>query len=159
MAASVTSLQLFMSCAIVENTGGGPPGIPVLSTFRDFDQSLNLNSGTSPAPALFAVYKQSLGSTLSPDFTSAQGSNGNVNATGKRLLGMLVTNPATATADVNIATGATNGYALPQPVKVKPGGFVVQWFGGALGVIDATHKTLDITGDGTTTPEIGLIFG
>ena len=90
---------------------------------------MNFNSGTSPAPALFSVYKQALAATLTVDFTSAQGSNGNVNATGKRLLGILVTSPAASTADVNIATGASNGYALPQPIKVKPGGFAVGRFG------------------------------
>jgi hypothetical protein len=105
------------------------------------------------------VYKQALGSPLSPDFTAAQGTNGNIDATGKRLMGICVVSNQSNTAAVNIATGATNGYLLPQPITVKPGGFVIQWFATTLPPVDATHKTVDITGDNTSVPEIGFIFG
>jgi len=153
MAASVTTFQLLTFFNVTESTGGSPAGITAPSVFQEMNQSIN------PAATHFSVYKQALGSTLSPDFTAAQGTNGNINATNKRLLGICIVSAATNTADVNIATGATNGYPLPQPIKVKPGGFVIEWFGSSLPVVDATHKTVDITGNGSTTPEIGFIFG
>lgn len=159
MSASITALQWFLNLNITENTGGGPAGIPVFSTFDSLNQSLNLSSTTNPYPQKFSIYQQALITTLTPNFTSAQGTNGNINATGLRLLGIVVVNPAASTADVTIATGAANGYSLPQTITVKPGGFVIEWFGTALSLVDSTHKTVDITGDATTTPEIGFIFG
>src|SRR5579863_1282018 len=113
MASSVTAFQLYTFFNVTENTNSAPTGVGAPIVFQEMNQSLN------PTVAYFAIYRQSLGSTLSPDFTAAQGTNGTINASGMRLMAICVVNPSTSTADVNIAAGAANPYALPQPITVK----------------------------------------
>ena len=136
-------------------------GITAPSTYQELDQVLTLTPASTPPVSLFGVYKQALTALLTIDFTACQGSNGNVNANGKKLVAICIANPTASGQDVNIATGGTNGYTLPQPIKVKPGGFAIVYFAGALAGVDGTHKTIDITqaSYGSDTPEIGFLFG
>lgn len=160
MAASVLQAQLLSWFKIFEATGGAPSGVNSPSAFEDLDQFLQLDGTTTPAVALFSVYKPTIsGGGFTIDLTAAQGSNGNINATGKKLLAVQVANPAGSAGDVTISTGASNGYALAQPVKVKPGGFAMIYQAAALGAVDGTHKTLDVTATNGDVPYIGLLFG
>jgi hypothetical protein len=159
MSASVTALRLILQFQVDENPGSAPAGVALLSTFKELDTSLFLNSSSTPAPSLFSVYKTLIsGGGYTIDTTAAQGTNGTVNANGKKLIGLVINNPSASAGDAQVATGATNGYSLPQPIKVKPGGFAVEWFASALGAIGSGAKTLDITATNGDTPEIGLLF-
>ena len=87
------------------------------------------------------------------DLTSLAGFDG----TGLRIQRISVANPAGSTGNVTIATGATNGYALPASIVVYPGGnFVESYNDGGGQDVDATHKTLDVSGTNGDTPIIAL---
>ncbi|HEY1600767.1 MAG TPA: hypothetical protein VGG64_14255 [Pirellulales bacterium] len=160
MAAAVKALRCLLQFDIDEDPGSEPAGITLLSTFKGLDQQLFLGPTSAIVPALFSIYNTLIsGGGYTIDTTAAQGTNGTINANGKKLLGVVISNPAASAGDVQIATGGSNGYVLPQPVKVKPGGFAFEWFASGLTAIDGTHKTLDITATDGDTPMVGLLFG
>ncbi|HEY4309844.1 MAG TPA: hypothetical protein VGN12_10370 [Pirellulales bacterium] len=160
MAASITNLLLLTQFQVAENPGSQPAGVTLLSTFNDLDQLLQLTPTTAPPVSMFGVYKTTISSGgYTIDATSLQGTNGSLNATGKKLVAISVKNPTASVGDVNIATGAVNGYAIPQPVKVKPGGFALVYHAAALAAIGSSTKTLDVSGTSGDTPEIGLVLG
>lgn len=160
MAASITQLLLLTQFQVTENPGSEPSGVPLSSLFQGLDQLAQLTPTSTPPVSMFGIYATTIsGGTYTIDVTSLQGSNGTLNANGKRLVALAVANPSTSAGYVQIATGASNGYALPQPVKVNIGGFAYQYMAGTLSVVDGTHKTLDITGTTGDTPILGLIFG
>lgn len=161
MSASVTQLLILTQFQVTENPGSAPSGVGVSSFFGELDQLQRLTSTSTPPVSLFGVYKTTLSGGYSIDFSSLQGSSGTLNATtgSKKLVAIIIANPSASSGDVNVATGASNGYTIPQPLKVKPGGFVIEYFAGALTGSDATHKTLDVSGTNGDTPEIALVFG
>lgn len=160
MSASVTQLLLLAQFQVTENPGSAPAGVALSSLFKELDQFQQLTPSSTPPVSLFGIYKTTIsGGTYTVDVTSLQGSNGTLNATAKKLVAIAIANPVGSAGDVNVATGASNGYTIPQPLKVKPGGFLVEYFAANLTAVDSTHKTLDVTGTTGDTPEIALIFG
>jgi len=160
MSASVIRAYLLSWFRVDETTGGAPSGVNSPSHFEDLDQLFDLSSLTTPNPTLFAVYKTLIsGGGYNIDLTAAQGTNGNIDATGKKLLAVCIFNPAASAGFVQIATGGSNGYTLPQPIKVYPGGFTNQYQAANLIAVDGTHKQLTITATNGDTPYIGLLFG
>ena len=64
--------------------------------------------------SLFGVYKTTIsGGGYTIDLTAFQGTNATLDGTGKKLIAIAIANPAASTGDVNVATGASNGYAWP----------------------------------------------
>jgi len=160
MSASISQCLLLSQFQIIENPGSAPSGVALTSLFQELDQLKQLSPTSTPAASVFGIYKTLIsGGGYTIDVTSLQGSNGTLNANGKKLVAVCVANPATSTGDVNLATGASNGYALAQPVKVKPGGFAIVYQAAQLAAVDGTHKTLDVSGTNGDTPEVALVFG
>lgn len=160
MSAAISNLLLLSQFQVTENPGSAPSGVALTSLFQELDQFKQLSPTSTPPVSQFGIYKTTIsGGGYTIDVTSLQGSNGTLNANGKKLVAVCVANPAASAGDVNIATGASNGYALAQPIKVKPGGFAIVYQAAQLAAVDGTHKTLDVSGTNGDTPEIGLIFG
>jgi hypothetical protein len=160
MSASITNLLLLTQFQVTENPGSGPSGVQLTSFFNEVDQLVRLSPTSTPAATLFGVYKTAIsGSGYTIDATSLQGSNGLLNATGKKLVAIALAHPAASAGDVSVSTGATNGYALPATLTCKPGGFAILYHAAHLANVDSTHKTFDITGTSGDTPEIALVWG
>jgi len=159
MAAAVTQLQIITQFHVSENPGSQPAGVGLTSEFVEMDQLENLTPASTPAAALFAIYKTTIASSgYTIDTTAAQGTNGNINANGKKLNHLVVKNPSASAGDVTIKTSVgANPYTIPTQV-VKPGGYAVVSIPG-LTAIDGTHKTIDVTGTDGDVPEIGMVFG
>jgi len=125
MSASVIRAYLLAWFRVDETTGGAPSGVNSPSHFEDLDQLLDLSSPTTPNPTLFSVYKTAISSGgYTIDLTAAQGSNGNVDATGKKLLGVMIFNPAASAGFVQLATGGSNGYTIPHRSRSTPAALI-----------------------------------
>lgn len=163
-APSVASVQILSWFNITENTGSAPTNVTIQSTFNELNQTLNLNSGTTPAPTVLGLYKTSLSGIVHVDFTAVTDSaNGTIDCSsggGKKLIALAVNNPSASAHAVSIATGGTNGYALPSTYTTQVGGWTTLYFASTLTVVDSTHKTVDIsqTSYGTDVPEFAFLF-
>jgi hypothetical protein len=60
---------------------------------------------------------------------------------------------------MTFATGGTNGYNFGGPVTVQPGGLVLIAGNAGLPAVAAGAKTIGVTGTGTQTVEVFLVFG
>lgn len=160
MSATITNFLLLTQFQVTENPGSGPAGVQLTSFFNELDQLVQLTPTATPAATLFGVYKTTIsGSGYTIDATSLQGSNGLLNANGKRLVAIALAHPASSVGDVSVATGASSGYALPGTLTCKPGGWAILYYHSQLATVDGTHKTLDVSGTSGDTPEIALVWG
>lgn len=81
---------------------------------------------------------------------TACGAGGDVDLTDLRVTYIKLEGLATNTAEVVVDTGLANGYNLDATLVVEPGDTVVVTKTVANQIdVDATHKTWDVTGDGT----------
>jgi hypothetical protein len=160
MSSTVTRAQLIFGFTAVEDHGGAPSGVVIDSPFTAFNATLALLPTTTPPVALLAVYKTTIaGGGYTIDLSAAQGSNGTIDATGKRVQALRVSNPSGSTGDVTVATGASNGISLPSSVVVPPGGEALIYYADVGADIDGTHKTLDVSGTDDDVPEVGILLG
>lgn len=81
---------------------------------------------------------------------------GGISGSGLRIQRISVTNPSTSTGNVTVATGASNGRAIPASIVVPPGGNSVNFYNDYGVDIDGTHKTLDVSGTNGDVPIIGI---
>ena len=110
MASTVLRANLTFGFTVSEDHGGAPAGVTIESPFSTFNDSLSMLPTDTPPAALLSLYKTTIsGGGYTIDLTAAQGSNGNVNGTGKRIQAIRVSNPSASTGNVTIATGASNG--------------------------------------------------
>lgn len=160
MASTVLRARLDFGFSVTEDHGGAPSGLAIESPFTLFTDSLPMLPTDTPPAALLSLYKSTIsGGGYTIDLTAAQGSNGNVNASGKRIQAIRASNPSASTGNVTIATGASNGRAIPASIVVPPGGETLVFYNDYGMDIDATHKTLDISGTNGDVPEIGILLG
>jgi len=86
------------------------------------------------------------------DLTNLNGQDGS----GLRIQRILATNPANSVGNVTVATGASNGRAIPASLVVPPGGTAAYYYNDYGVDIDATNKTLDVTGTNADVPLISV---
>ena len=128
--------------------------------YKEFSANKSLNAATTPAAT--KVYAEKLSGSQTLDLTALTRSIGAVvNATALRLQQIQISNLSTS-ATIVIAKGATNGYAFNGAAGDKailPSGHYAEYFHDGLTDIDATHKTLDITGTTGQYYNVVMIFG
>jgi hypothetical protein len=159
MASTIIRAQLTFGFTCAEDHGGAPSGVVIESPFTAYNDSLPMLPTDTPPAALLSIYKTTIGAGFTIDLTAAQGSNGNVNGSGKRIQAIRVSNPSASIANVTIATGVSNGHVIPASVVVPPGGEALLFYNDYGVDIDGTHKTLDVSGNAADTPEIGILLG
>lgn len=115
---------------------------------------------TTPPAQWYYAYKTALGgSSFDIDLTALPTTQGNVNATGKKVRGIRIR--AAATHACTVAPGAANGYQLngANSIVVPAGGDMQMYFADALVAVDGTHKILTITATVGDVPLIQLLVG
>lgn len=157
MAAAITSLEFILRFHVLENPGDQPSGVTLQSTYAALDQFFTTTPSDTIPAALAAIYKTLFSGDTVIDLTAAQGSNGNINANGKKLRWVVVNNQANANS-MTVQTGDTNGYTMTT-LTVPAGGFLAIYLGDASIAVDGTHKTIKLTGTNGDTPEVLLILG
>lgn len=133
-------------------------------THNIYNQNDTLNSGSTPPATKVATFEKAMiAGAASIDLTALVGTNGGaVSGSGLKLQRYLLVNPIANANPITIVGGASNGYLLfgtAGSVILNPGDFL---YGGAkdtLPDIDATHKTIDISGTGTQALQCTLVMG
>jgi hypothetical protein len=119
------------------------------------------NSTTIDAQEVVSTHVVMSGGIGTIDLTNVQqlGISPNVNFTGMKLRAIQVFADAANTHPISIATGATYGYTQAGTIgPLNAGGHATHYLPGTTAV-DATHKTLDVTGTGAEGLEVHLVFG
>ena len=163
MPASVKNATLSALFDISEDPGSAPSGLTYRPVFNLFNQRVALDdTATTPTAKKLAVYQTTISGGLTDiDLTAAQGTNGNVDGTGLKVIGILVFNPTASMGNVTLAAGATNPYALvgAQTMVVGPGGFDSKYFASGNAAVSATVKMLRLTGTNGDTPKVAVLLG
>lgn len=130
-------------------------------TWNAYDEAATYTGATTPAVSKIAEKLIALvAGALTIDLTALAGysaNGGTVDATGLKLQFMRVKNLG-ANA-MTFATGGANGYNFGGPVTVQPGGLVLIAGNSGLPAVAAGVKNIGVTGTGTQTAEVTLIFG
>ena len=136
------------------------------------DLSTTLDASSTPkveSPPI--VRRVTISGTTTIDLTAAAGvalplaASRTVDATGKKLVAMRLSCPATNSGAVNVAPGASNGYALlgsGNDVDVRPGETLIAITSGVASgkpAVSSTVKNIDITGTTNDVILVELYFG
>lgn len=136
------------------------------------DLSVSLDGSSTPkveSPPI--VRRVTISGTTTIDLTAAAGvslplaASRTVDATGKRLVAMRLSCPTTNAGAVNVAPGASNGYALlgsGNDVDVRPGETLIAITSGVASgkpVVSGSAKNIDITGTTNDVILVELYFG
>jgi len=108
--------------------------------------NINTTINASSTPPATQVSSQTLTNTQTVDLTALPTIPGNVNATGLKVRGILITNPKTNTGALSVGGGA-NAYLLfgAVTITVALGATLAVYFADGLAVVDATHKLIVFT--------------
>lgn len=132
-------------------------------THDNFGKSVTLNSASTPAAAYVASGTQALtAGSYTLDLTSLPATGGGTQSfSTKKLCGYLFDNPSTNSGTFTITKGASNGHTIGTNWKetIAPGQAVLKYMYTGGETIDATHKTLDVTGTGTESFNFRLVAG
>ncbi len=92
------------------------------------------------------------------DLRALTGTNGgSVDGNGLKLQIFRVKN--LGAAEMTFAVGASNGLDIGDGIKVPPGAVIGAMYNDGLHDVDASHKTIDVTGTGSQTAEITIVMG
>lgn len=131
-------------------------------THSNFDQAATLNSGTTPPVTQVAEFKLTLtDGAATIDLRALTGTNG-ASVDGNGLKPQIVRVKNLGANALTIEPGASNGHDLfgASSLLIVPPGAHVQFFtNDGVEDIDATHKTLDVTGTGAQTSEWTIVMG
>ena len=132
-------------------------------THDNFGKSVTLNSASTPAAAYVASGTQALtAGAYTIDLTSLPATGGGTQSfSTKKLRGYLLDNPSTNSGTFTFTIGASNGHTIGTNWKetLLPGQAVLKYMYTGGETIDATHKTLDVTGSGTESFNFRLVAG
>lgn len=129
-----------------------------------YDDTASLDADSSPAVTKVAYQSTAMSTGAATlDLTSLTLNSLSVTLSGLHLRVVKVKAPTTNSAAVTVAKGASNGLtALGSAfsVTLQPGA----WFelydpSGLAAAVDATHKTLDVTGTGTDAVQLSVAAG
>lgn len=151
-----TTLQLIATTVetLDPNTN---PGIATGSlTHSQLNTKLVLDGGSAPPVSFLSERKISASASGTIDLTSLPTTQGTLSATGLKLVVLRINNRGGHT--FTLATGASNGYTLPNSINVDAGGMVEIVFTARI-AIDGTHKNLDYTFNAADQADITLILG
>jgi len=117
---------------------------------------------TIPVTEVFSDTVALVAAAKTLDFTALAGVNGTIDATGLKLQFFLFRNP-TGNSAITIKDGASNGYNLFGDASGQvtiPAGGLCQFFGAdLLQDVAAADAEIDITGTGTESFDVLLVFG
>lgn len=129
------------------------------------DESFTLSATSTPPAAKVAPFRQALTSGAATiDLTNLPGTNGaSVNGTALKVRACKFRNPAYNSHAITITVGATNGYPLLGSgfcMTLLPGqSSGPLYLADGAPAIDSTHKTLDLTGTGSESLDVGILLG
>jgi hypothetical protein len=134
--------------------------------------SATLDSTTTPKVEISPVIRRiTISGTTTIDLTAAAGlslpvaASRTIDATGKKLVAWSISCPITNAGVVNVAPGASNGYALfgsGNDIDISPGETVKGVINGVASgkpAVSASAKNIDITGTNNDVVLIELYFG
>lgn len=159
-AAEILDVYLAACLTTHQTVPGNPTGITTPSEVDDFNITLPLGPASTPVVSELIVYPILTiggGGTTDIDLTAAQGSDGAVDCSGKKLIALLLDCQAIA-HQVAVTTGAANGYTL-NGATCHPGGFILLGPLAAGIAVDGTHKVIRLTGTAAETPKLAALFG
>lgn len=138
-------------------------------THNQFNKSISLTGTTSVPVSKVASFRKALsGGSATIDLTSLTQANGAaLDATGLKLQALLAVAVSGNTSAVTLEKGATNGYELmggSWSIRVFPGepglpGFALIHTGEDAPDIGPTAKTIDLSGTGSESVDISMVFG
>lgn len=171
MSVNVTEKSQIQTIETLES--GVPAADQPQITSSGYDTKRTLTANSTP-PATNAIYmsKALTAGAATIDLTSLPGPGGTtVDGTGKKVQSIRIVNGTTggdgsiaagSNASVNVAPGASNGYALfgaSKDVDIPAGACLHMQFNENLADISSGAKTIDLAGTGTNAFEITIILG
>ncbi len=161
MSNAVTNVFMQAVLTVTEQSSLLPSGIDARQDFAQFNQSIILSSGGTPAVAKLLTYITTIsGGGYDIDLTAGQGTGGTLDCSGKKIRAILIVNPGGN--PMTIAPGGSNGHAINggQPLKCEAsGGIVLYYPRDGLAAVDGTHKILTVAGTNGDAPEIAILLG
>lgn len=126
--------------------------------------ALSLDGTTTPAVSQQMAFQAAVTTSMTLDLRALACTDGVTrDGNGKKVVGFMLENPSTNTNAITLAIGASNGYGLlgaAFSITLQPGEKIENLKAGTQGVvIDATHKTIDVTCTGTQTLNGILVLG
>lgn len=133
-------------------------------THDQYNESLTLNSGSTPPATLCAFFLKALSSgSATIDLTALTGTNGaSVDFSGLKVQVAKFKNPATNANSITVTVGASNGYLLAGAAWkaiLAPGQSVTYQCNDASPDVGSSAKNIDVSGTGTQTLQVSLIAG
>ncbi|MBI2826699.1 MAG: hypothetical protein HYX69_18665 [Planctomycetia bacterium] len=159
MPAAVANATAGFFLTVHETPASPPTGGSALIETRDFNKVLDLLAAGTPPVTRFVNYPQATLSsgTLDIDLTAAQGSDGAVDCTGKKLVAWVI--DATNCANqVAVAAGPSNGFAM-NGVTVEAGAAAILLPKAAGAAVGGSNKIIRLTGTGAQVPKFAALFG
>lgn len=136
------------------------------------DLAVTLDSQTTPKVETPPIVRRvTISGTTTIDLTAAAGAalplaaSRSIDATGKRLVAMRLSCPITNSGAVNVAPGASNGYAplgSGNDIDVRPGETIISIISGVASgkpAVAGSAKNIDITGTTNDVILVELYFG
>lgn len=128
-------------------------------THSAFDESGTLNAGSTPAGTKTANFILTLTTGAATiDLTNLSGLNGAV-VTGLALKIQIIRIKNLGANAMTFVAGASNGYVLASTIVVPPSGVAMIYGAGGMAAVGASTKNIDVSGTGSQTAEITIIFG
>ena len=163
---SIKNVSYKSQVTTVETISSGVPAAAGSAdiTHSGYDTSATLTPTSTPAADTVAYEQFALSAGAATiDLTSLVGPGGAaVTLNGKKVRLIRFSNPSTNANSITVAKGAANGYTglgSSFSVTVPPGGDVTFYDGGGGVAVDATHKTLDLTGTGSQVLNVSVVGG
>jgi len=177
MAGTVKTCRVTLNITPTEELDTAAAGIPAASRqipFGGFNLNTTLTPTTTAQAELHACSEHTCnGSSQSLDLTAIPHRDGTtVNATGKKLVALLLRNPASNTGGITINDHATNGYKLfgdpgsgtPRGrVRLLPGQTIAIAYesgkANAAAAVSGSAKIVEITGTNAEKLQYDFVFG
>jgi hypothetical protein len=154
------SLQLTVN----ETLTAAPDAASQVIVHKDYNKAGYLTSLTTPPVTKVSSFLAALtagAKTIDLRTLTAAGGVA-LDGNGLKVQCVKINNPSTNTGALTVVPGASNGYNLfgaTSKLVLNPGEYI-EWVGyDALPDIDATHKTIDLTGTGTESSEWVIVLG
>jgi len=167
MATTVKQAKISVLLEVIENlsaTNLSGSTSSVKELVSKLHKELNLGSGSTPDAELVYFGTQAMtAGALTIDLTALTNSEGaTIASTGKKVRAIFMVPTSTNTAAITLTEGAANGYELggnTWKLALTDEQFAFIYLGADAPDISASVKNIDVTGTGTESIRLGIIFG
>lgn len=161
MPATVVSATIGTIMIVRETPATPATGLSTVAETDDFRVVIDLLAAGTPAATHFIALPELTiggGGTTDIDLTNAQGTDGNVNCNGKKLMAIVIDARESANDVTFTSTGPSNAYTVT-PYTVKAGALAILMPLGTGIAVDGTHFNVRFSGTAADVVSVGMLFG